>query len=131
VLVHALSACTSLLYTKRLASPSYQAFRSNIIHGAFVTANPEADDGMLASSVKLPDGMLASSVKLPNLLDTFVWKVSYYSTQQWDSGVFSDTFDMHSLGNLQLFGPYAMRTDFSQPVILFKSVTNCAYLTLH
>jgi hypothetical protein len=44
VLVHELSACTSLLYTKRLASPSYQAFRSNIIHGAFVTATPEADD---------------------------------------------------------------------------------------
>jgi serine/threonine-protein phosphatase 6 regulatory subunit 3 len=70
VLVHKLSACTSLLYTKRLASTSYQAFRRNIIYGAFVIANPEADDGMLASLVKLP-----------NLLDTFVWKVSYYSTR--------------------------------------------------
>lgn len=118
VLVHSLS-CTSLLYTKALASSSYQAFRSNVSHGALVTANPKA-----------ADGMLAIQSKLLNLLDTSVWKVTYFSTHQWDSGVFSEILDSHSLGNLQLIDSYATRRGLSQPVLLFKSVTNGVYLTL-
>ncbi|VAH61364.1 unnamed protein product [Triticum turgidum subsp. durum] len=49
VLVHSLSVCISLLDPKRLASASYQAFRSNVSHGALVTASPETVDGMLES----------------------------------------------------------------------------------
>ncbi|OEL20141.1 Serine/threonine-protein phosphatase 6 regulatory subunit 2 [Dichanthelium oligosanthes] len=49
VLVHSLSVCISLLDPKRLASASYQAFRSNLSHGALVTASPETVDGMLES----------------------------------------------------------------------------------
>ncbi|ONM40839.1 SIT4 phosphatase-associated family protein [Zea mays] len=49
VLVHSLSVCISLLDPKRLASASYQAFRSNLSHGALVTASPETVDGMLDS----------------------------------------------------------------------------------
>ncbi|CAO2179437.1 unnamed protein product [Urochloa humidicola] len=49
VLVHSLSVCISLLDAKRLASASYQAFRSNLSHGALVTASPETVDGMLES----------------------------------------------------------------------------------
>jgi hypothetical protein len=41
--------CISLLDPKRLASASYQAFRSNLSHGALVTASPETVDGMLES----------------------------------------------------------------------------------
>jgi hypothetical protein len=41
--------CISLLDPKRLASASYQAFRSNLSHGALVTASPETIDGMLES----------------------------------------------------------------------------------
>ncbi|CAM0881527.1 unnamed protein product [Alopecurus aequalis] len=47
VLVHSLSVCISLLDPKRLASASYQAFRSNVSHGALVTASPETVDGNL------------------------------------------------------------------------------------
>ncbi|KAL6609485.1 hypothetical protein ACP70R_039454 [Stipagrostis hirtigluma subsp. patula] len=47
VLVHSLSVCISLLDPKRLASASYQAFRSNLSHGTLVTATPETVDGML------------------------------------------------------------------------------------
>ncbi|CAO2190828.1 unnamed protein product [Urochloa humidicola] len=60
VLVHSLSVCISLLDPKRLASASYQAFRSNLSHGALVTASPETVDGMLES--------LGNLLKL---LDTF------------------------------------------------------------
>ncbi|TKW25516.1 hypothetical protein SEVIR_3G124400v4 [Setaria viridis] len=49
VLVHSLSVCISLLDPKRLASASYQAFRSNLSHGTLVTASPETVDGMLES----------------------------------------------------------------------------------
>ncbi|CAN6345628.1 unnamed protein product [Urochloa humidicola] len=49
VLVHSLSVCISLLDPKRLASASYQAFRSNLSHGSLVTASPETVDGMLES----------------------------------------------------------------------------------
>ncbi|KAF8726896.1 hypothetical protein HU200_019377 [Digitaria exilis] len=49
VLVHSLSVCISLLDPKRLASVSYQAFRSNLSHGTLVTASPETVDGMLES----------------------------------------------------------------------------------
>ncbi|CAN6327011.1 unnamed protein product [Urochloa humidicola] len=49
VLVHSLSVCISLLDPKRLASASYQAFRSNLSHGPLVTASPETVDGMLES----------------------------------------------------------------------------------
>jgi len=49
VLVHSLSVCISLLDPKRLASASYQAFKSNLSHGALVTASPETVDGMLES----------------------------------------------------------------------------------
>jgi serine/threonine-protein phosphatase 6 regulatory subunit 3 len=56
-MVHSLSAGIYLQYPKRLASPSYQAFRSNISHGALVTANPEIVD-------------VASLGNLLNLLDT-------------------------------------------------------------
>ncbi|XP_066362638.1 uncharacterized protein [Miscanthus floridulus] len=49
VLVHSLSVCISLLDPKRLASASYQAFRSNLTHGTLVTASPETVDGMLES----------------------------------------------------------------------------------
>ncbi|KAG8044910.1 hypothetical protein GUJ93_ZPchr0008g14048 [Zizania palustris] len=49
VLVHSLSVCISLLDPKRLASASYQAFRSNLSHGALVTASPETVDSMLES----------------------------------------------------------------------------------
>ena len=49
VLVHSLSVCISLLDPKRLASASYQAFRSNLTHGTLITANPETVDGMLES----------------------------------------------------------------------------------
>jgi len=38
-----------LLDPKRLASASYQAFRSNLSHGTLVTASPETVDGMLES----------------------------------------------------------------------------------
>jgi len=49
VLVHSLSVCISLLDPKRLASASYQAFKSNLSHGALVMASPETVDGMLES----------------------------------------------------------------------------------
>ncbi|KAJ4810273.1 Serine/threonine-protein phosphatase 6 regulatory subunit 1 [Rhynchospora pubera] len=49
VLVHSLSVCISLLDPKRLASASYQAYRSNLSHGTVVTASPETVDGMLSS----------------------------------------------------------------------------------
>ncbi|TVT99006.1 hypothetical protein EJB05_55635 [Eragrostis curvula] len=49
VLVHSLSVCISLLDPKRLASASYQAFRSNLSHGTLVTASPETVNGMLES----------------------------------------------------------------------------------
>lgn len=49
VLVHSLSVCISLLDPKRLASVSYQAFRSNLTHGTLVTASPETVDGILES----------------------------------------------------------------------------------
>ncbi|KAL6848773.1 hypothetical protein ACP4OV_021356 [Aristida adscensionis] len=49
VLVHSLSVCISLLDPKRLASASYQAFRSNLSHGTLVTASPETVDGMLGN----------------------------------------------------------------------------------
>ncbi|KAG2617061.1 hypothetical protein PVAP13_3NG178209 [Panicum virgatum] len=49
VLVHSLSVCISLLDPKRLASASYQAFKSNLSHGTLVTASPETVDGMLES----------------------------------------------------------------------------------
>ncbi|KAF8783588.1 hypothetical protein HU200_000526 [Digitaria exilis] len=49
VLVHSLSVCISLLDPKRLASASYQAFRSNLSYGTLVTASPETVDGMLES----------------------------------------------------------------------------------
>ncbi|WVZ99801.1 hypothetical protein U9M48_045048 [Paspalum notatum var. saurae] len=49
VLVHSLSVCISLLDPKRLASASFQAFRSNLSHGTLVTASPETVDGMLES----------------------------------------------------------------------------------
>lgn len=55
VLVHSLSVCISLLDPKRLASASYQAFRSNLSHGALVTASPETVDGMLESLGELLD----------------------------------------------------------------------------
>ncbi|GJN26423.1 hypothetical protein PR202_gb14351 [Eleusine coracana subsp. coracana] len=47
VLVHSLSVCISLLDPKRLVSASYQAFRSQLSHGALVTASPETVNGML------------------------------------------------------------------------------------
>ncbi|KAG0538225.1 hypothetical protein BDA96_03G216900 [Sorghum bicolor] len=65
VLVHSLSVCISLLDPKRLASASYQAFRSNLTHGALVTASPETVDGMLESLgnlLKLLDTSAAESV---------------------------------------------------------------------
>ncbi|XP_066389963.1 uncharacterized protein [Miscanthus floridulus] len=65
VLVHSLSVCISLLDPKRLASASYQAFRSNLSHGALVTACPETVDGMLESLgnlLKLLDTSAAESV---------------------------------------------------------------------
>ncbi|AQK96305.1 SIT4 phosphatase-associated family protein [Zea mays] len=49
VLLHSLSVCISLLDPKRLASASYQAFKSNLSHGALVMASPETVDGMLES----------------------------------------------------------------------------------
>ncbi|CAD6270981.1 unnamed protein product [Miscanthus lutarioriparius] len=49
VLVHSLSVCISLLDPKRLASASYQAFRSNLTHETLITASPETVDGMLES----------------------------------------------------------------------------------
>jgi serine/threonine-protein phosphatase 6 regulatory subunit 3 len=49
VLVHSLSVCISLLDPKRLVSASYQAFRSQLSHGALVTASPETVNGMLDS----------------------------------------------------------------------------------
>jgi serine/threonine-protein phosphatase 6 regulatory subunit 3 len=65
VLVHSLSVCISLLDPKRLASASYQAFRSNLSHGALVTASPETVDGMLESLgnlLKLLDTSSAENV---------------------------------------------------------------------
>ncbi|KAK3164644.1 hypothetical protein QOZ80_1AG0022320 [Eleusine coracana subsp. coracana] len=65
VLVHSLSVCISLLDPKRLASASYQAFRSNLSHGALVTASPETVDGMLESLgnlLKLLDTSTAANV---------------------------------------------------------------------
>ncbi|KAL6615464.1 hypothetical protein ACP70R_037734 [Stipagrostis hirtigluma subsp. patula] len=65
VLVHSLSVCISLLDPKRLASASYQAFRSNLSHGALVTASPETVDGMLESLgnlLKLLDTSAAENV---------------------------------------------------------------------
>ncbi|CAO2176916.1 unnamed protein product [Urochloa humidicola] len=65
VLVHSLSVCISLLDPKRLASASYQAFRSNLSHGALVTASPETVDGMLESLgnlLKLLDTSAAANV---------------------------------------------------------------------
>ncbi|CAO2165336.1 unnamed protein product [Urochloa humidicola] len=65
VLVHSLSVCISLLDPKRLASASYQAFRSNLSHGALVTASPETVDGMLESLgnlLKLLDTCAAENV---------------------------------------------------------------------
>ncbi|KAJ1284078.1 hypothetical protein BS78_03G176200 [Paspalum vaginatum] len=65
VLVHSLSVCISLLDPKRLASASYQAFRSNLSHGALVTASPETVDGMLESLgnlLKLLDTSAAETV---------------------------------------------------------------------
>ncbi|CAL4956000.1 unnamed protein product [Urochloa decumbens] len=65
VLVHSLSVCISLLDPKRLASASYQAFRSNLSHGALVTASPETVDGMLGSLgnlLKLLDTSAAENV---------------------------------------------------------------------
>ncbi|PWZ33562.1 Serine/threonine-protein phosphatase 6 regulatory subunit 2 [Zea mays] len=65
VLVHSLSVCISLLDPKRLASASYQAFRSNLSHGALVTASPETVDGMLDSLgnlLKLLDTSATESV---------------------------------------------------------------------
>lgn len=61
VLVHSLSVCISLLDPKRLASASYQAFRSNLSHGTLVTASPETVDGMLES---LGECYLISSTNL-------------------------------------------------------------------
>jgi hypothetical protein len=49
VLVHSLSVCISLLDPQRLASASYQAFRSNLSHGTLVTASPETVNGILES----------------------------------------------------------------------------------
>ncbi|KAF8670960.1 hypothetical protein HU200_050230 [Digitaria exilis] len=65
VLVHSLSVCISLLDPKRLVSASYQAFRSNLSHGALVTASPETVDGMLESLgnlLKLLDTSAAENV---------------------------------------------------------------------
>ncbi|KQK08471.1 serine/threonine-protein phosphatase 6 regulatory subunit 3 [Brachypodium distachyon] len=65
VLVHSLSVCISLLDPKRLASASYQAFRSNLSHGALVTASPETVEGMLESLgnlLKLLDTSAAENV---------------------------------------------------------------------
>ncbi|KAG2598683.1 hypothetical protein PVAP13_5KG402507 [Panicum virgatum] len=59
VLVHSLSVCISLLDPKRLASASYQAFRSNLSHGALVTASPETVDGNL---LKLLDTSSAENI---------------------------------------------------------------------
>ncbi|KAF3334866.1 serine/threonine-protein phosphatase 6 regulatory subunit 3-like protein [Carex littledalei] len=49
VLVHSLSVCIPLPDPKKLASASYQAYRSNLSHGTVVTASPETVDGMLSS----------------------------------------------------------------------------------
>ncbi|KAG2598671.1 hypothetical protein PVAP13_5KG402507 [Panicum virgatum] len=68
VLVHSLSVCISLLDPKRLASASYQAFRSNLSHGALVTASPETVDGMLESLGNLLKLLDTSSAE--NILPT-------------------------------------------------------------
>ncbi|RCV26563.1 hypothetical protein SETIT_5G256000v2 [Setaria italica] len=68
VLVHSLSVCISLLDPKRLASASYQAFRSNLSHGALVTASPETVDGMLESLGNLL--MLLDTSAAENVLPT-------------------------------------------------------------
>ncbi|XP_062213880.1 uncharacterized protein LOC133914928 isoform X2 [Phragmites australis] len=68
VLVHSLSVCISLLDPKRLASASYQAFRSNLSHGALVTASPETVDGMLESLGNLL--MLLDTSGAENVLPT-------------------------------------------------------------
>ncbi|KAJ3679359.1 hypothetical protein LUZ60_017370 [Juncus effusus] len=47
VLVHSLSVLISLLDPKRLASASYNAYRSNLSHGTLVTAGPDTVEGML------------------------------------------------------------------------------------
>ncbi|KAL5203104.1 hypothetical protein ABZP36_014056 [Zizania latifolia] len=67
VLVHSLSVCISLLDPKRLASASYQAFRSNLSHGTLVTASPETVDGMLES---LGDLLKLLDISSENVLPT-------------------------------------------------------------
>jgi len=78
VLVHSLSVCISLLDPKRLASASYQAFRSNLSHGTLVTASPETVDGMLES---LGECSLIDPVKLLMLFVCFALVTLMFSTK--------------------------------------------------
>ncbi|KAJ1264370.1 hypothetical protein BS78_09G258000 [Paspalum vaginatum] len=67
VLVHSLSVCISLLDPKRLASASFQAFRSNLSHGTLVTASPETVDGILEN---LGDLLKLLDITSENVLPT-------------------------------------------------------------
>jgi len=78
VLVHSLSVCISLLDPKRLASASYQAFKSNLSHGTLVTASPETVDGMLES---LGECSLIDPVKLLMLFVCFALVTLMFSTK--------------------------------------------------
>jgi len=67
-----------LLDPKRLASASYQAFRSNLSHGTLVTASPETVDGMLES---LGECSLIDPVKLLMLFVCFALVTLMFSTK--------------------------------------------------
>jgi hypothetical protein len=54
------------------------------------------------------------------LWDTLIWKVTYSATHQWDPGISPRIFHVHSLGSLQLFDSYALRSSLCLPMLLLE-----------